>query len=217
MRDKEPISVFTAIFIALASIGVFVFVVVIQRLQSLQAEVAASSSAPVDVSDWQTYQNSQYGFELEYPPSWQISTNGLAGATPFVAFGNPLDGTKTYALDVFIENNTSSLASGEYAHAVIAAAKAQDAANASSAPGGLAPQTAPQFDKAEVLTIATYPAYELYNVFEFDQNVERIYVAHSDEALRFDFPVAQENPNLSLPVANNAVAHEILNTLVFTN
>lgn len=203
IREKEPFSALLAIIIAIASVGVFVFIVVIQRLQSLQDEISASTAAPVDVSGWQTYSNSQYGFELEYPPQWQLSTDGLANDSPFIAFGNPLDGTSTYDLDVFVENNSSSLSSGEYVHALVAAAKASD--------------TLLQFDKSEVLTVGSYPAYELYNVFEFDQGAERIYVAHGDEALRFDFPVAQENPNLSLPIANNAVAHEIVDTLVFTN
>jgi hypothetical protein len=205
IRKDEPFSVLVAIIVALASVGVFVFVVVIQRLQSLQIEIAASNAAPVDVSGWQTYQNSQYGFELEYPPEWQISTSGLAGTTPFVAIGNPLSGMKTYTLQVFIESNPNSLASGEYAHAAIASAHASN--------------TLLQFDKSEVLDVGVYPAYELYNVFEFDHNAERIYVADpnadNDQVLRFDFPVAQENPNLSLPVANNQVAHEIMNTLVY--
>ncbi len=214
IREKEPFSVLIAIIIAVASVGCFVFVVVIQRLQSLQTEIAMSNAAPVDVSGWQTYQNGQYGFELEYPPGWEISTDGLANDSPFVAFGNPLMGTETYDMQVFIEENPSSLSSSEYAHAVLAAARAQDAANSANDP---APQTAPQFEKPYVLTVGGYPAYELYGVFEFDHNAERIYVAHGGEALQFDFPVAEENPNISLPVANNGIAHEIMNTLVFTN
>jgi hypothetical protein len=35
--------------------------------------------------------------------------------------------------------------------------------------------------------------------------------------LHFDFPMAEENPNLSLPVANNNIAHEIVDTLSFSN
>ena len=53
--------------------------------------------------------------------------------TPFVALGNPLSGKKTYALHIFIENNTSSLSSGEYVHALLAADKAQDAASGANA------------------------------------------------------------------------------------
>jgi hypothetical protein len=221
IRRDEPVSVLTAIIIALASVGCFVFVVVVQRLQSLQNEIAASNSTPVDVSGWQTYRSDQYGFEFEYPPGWDLSTDGLSAATPSIALGNPLSGIKTYAMQIFIENNPSSLSSGEYAHTVIDAAHAADTAAAAASADGQAPQTAPRFDKAYVLTVGGYSAYELYNVFEFDHNAERIYIADpnagSNVTLHFDFPVAQENPNLSLPVANNAIAHEIINTLSFTN
>jgi hypothetical protein len=203
MHKDEPISVLTAIIIAVASIGCFVFIVVIQRLQSLQAEVAAGNAVPVDVSGWQTYGNSQYGFALEYPPGWTVSTDGLANTSPFIVFGNPLTGTSVYDLQVFIENNSSSLSSGVYAHGVLAAARAAD--------------TPTQFAKAYVLTVGGYPAYELYQVFEIDHNAERIYVAHGTEVLRFDFPVAEEDPGIALPVANNPVAHEIMNTLSFQN
>jgi hypothetical protein len=213
MREKEPLSALIAIIIAVASTGCFVFVVVIQRLESLQSEIAASNATPVDVSGWQTYQNDQYGFELEYPSGWEVSTDGLGSASPFVAFGNPLTGMKTYDVQVFIESNPSLLSSGEYAHAVLNAARAQDAVNSASGP---APQTAPRFDKLYMLTVGGYSAYEFYNVFEFDHNAEWIYVSHGSEALRFDFPVARENPNLSLPVINNGVAHQIVNTLIFT-
>lgn len=214
IREKEPFSALLAIIIAIAAIGCFVFVVVIQRLQTIQNEVTANQVAPVDVSGWTTYQNTQYGFELEYPPDWTLSTDGLTGQTPFIAIGNPLEGTKTYVLQVFIESNPNVLASGDYAHTILNSDRAQDLQNASS---GVAPQVTPKFDKAYVLTVGGYPAYELYNVFESDHNAERIYVAHGDEALQFDFPSAEENQNLFLPAANNNVAHAIINTLVFTN
>ena len=213
VRAQEQTSVLLAIMIAIAAVGAFMFVVVMQHLQTLQVEVAASGGSPVDVSGWQTYQNTQYGFELEYPPQWTIYAGGLAGSDPFIEFGNPLDGMKTYTLQIFIEQNPGALSSGEYAHAVLAADRAADAANAKNGP---APLLTPRFDRAYALTAGQYAAYELDNVFEFDHNAERIDAAHGDEALRFDFPVAEENPNLSLPVANNEVAHDIVNTLVFT-
>ena len=212
-RGSEPIAVLVAVVVAAGAMICLGFVIVNNQLQSLRNEIAANTIAPVDVSGWQTYENDQYGFELEYPPGWTLYTDGLNNDTPFIAFGNPLEGVKTYALDVFLESNPNALSSGAYAHAVIDATKAVDTANSAS---GSAPRTAPKFGKSYVLTVGGYPAYELFDVFEFDHNAERIYVAHGNEALHFDFPMAQENGNLSLPVANNGIAHEIMNTLVFT-
>jgi len=96
-REQEPRAVLTAIMVAIASLGCLMFVIV-NRLQVLQAEVAATNAAPVDVSGWSTYRNDAYGFELEYPAGWTMYTGGLSGSAPFVSFGNPLSGLKTYSM-----------------------------------------------------------------------------------------------------------------------
>lgn len=215
IREKEPASVLLAIVIALAAVGTFMFIVVLGRIQALQEEVALSNIPPVDISGWATYHNDQYGFEIEYPAGWQLLTAGLTSDTPYLVLGNPPTGIKTYAMQIFIENNPNMLSSGSYVHALLTSLRAEDAANkaAVSAPQ---PQLTPSFEKTFIPNTAGYPAYELYKVFEFDHNAERIYIAHGTIALRFDFPIAEENPNLSLPVANNGVAHNIINTLVFS-
>jgi hypothetical protein len=164
----------------------------------------------VNTSTWQAYNNAKFGFSLEYPSNWQLSTNGLSGSGPFIALGNPLSGTSTYVMDIFIENNSSSLSAGEYVHQLLAADKAEDAANAKNGP---APAVTPQFEKSYFTTVAGTKAYELFEVFEFDHNAERIYVANGNTVLRFDFPVADTNSNLSSPTNNNAIAHLILDTL----
>jgi hypothetical protein len=214
MREKEPIAVFLAILVAVGALVLFSFVIVRERLISLQNELGATSSAPVHTTGWQTYQNPQYHFSLMYPPGWQLSTDGLRNNTPFVALGNPLTGTKTYVLQIFIEQNANDLDSGDYAHAVLASTNAQSAQNAA---GGSGPQATLQFQKSFLLNVGTYPAYEFSGVFEFDHDAEQIYVAQGSIALHFDFPMAEENPNLSLPVANNNIAHEIVDTLSFSN
>jgi hypothetical protein len=221
-REDEPKAVLTAIVITVAALGTFAFVA-FARLQSLQAELGAGTLSSEEVAGWNIYRNDTYGFQVSYPPGWTLDDGGLLDDVPYVAFGNPMTGPKTYTLQIFIENNTSSLSSGEYVHALLDADKAQDAASGASA--GRAPAVTPQFEKTEIVSAggaiadggnAPYEAYELYGVFEFDHTAEKIYVAHGALTLRFDFPVAEENPNISLPVANNAVAHQIVDTLVFT-
>ena len=215
-HKSEPRAVLTAVVITLVSLGTFAFVAV-ARLQVVQNEIAASAVPSADIAGWSIYRNDTYGFQVAYPPLWTLYEGGLMNDVPYVAFGNPLSGLKTYTLYVFVENNTSSFSSGEYVHALLGADHTEDAASGANA--GRAPTVTPRFEKAEVLSVGSsslHEAYELYGVFEFDHTAEQIYVAHAAETLRFDFPVARENPNLSLPVANNAIAHQIINTLVFT-
>jgi hypothetical protein len=185
-------------------------------LQSSDTSASMMSGTSLSVPGWQTYQNSDFNFSIQYPSDWQVSSAGLAGANPFIAIGDPLDGTSTYSVQIFIEDNPSQLDSGEYVHELLASDRVQDAANASAA-GGPTPLSTPQYEKSFLLNTGAYPAYELSNVFEFDHNAEQIYVAHDNIALRFDFPIAQENPNINLPVAHNAIAHEIVQTLKFGN
>jgi hypothetical protein len=210
IRAKESTAVLVTIVVAICALAGLMFVMM-GRLSVIQNEIGKSNSSAVDVSGWETYRNNQYGFELEYPSQWVLDTNGLSGETPFVVFGNPLAGTKTYSMSVFIEKNPGSFSSGGYVHAQLNAYGAVDAPQS----GG--PTLAPHFQKTYAFMVGGYPAYELYGVFDFDRNSEWVYVAHAGFVLRFDFPVAEENPNLSLPVANNEIARGIMNTLVFTN
>ena len=225
-HKNEPRAVLTAVVIMLVSLGTLVFVA-FTHLHPLQSEISASSFSIADFADWSVYRDDTYGFQVSYPPGWTLDASGLGNVDPFIAIGNPLSGKKTYELTITIQNNTSSLSSGEYVHALLDADKANDVASGASA--GHAPSVTPQYEKTKVLSVGgaalhasdagvaqSYLAYELYGVYEFDHLGEQIYVAHGAETLRFDFPVAQENPNISLPVANNSIAHEIVDSLVYT-
>ncbi|HVM76691.1 MAG TPA: hypothetical protein VMU07_00885 [Candidatus Paceibacterota bacterium] len=215
IRNQEPTAVLTAIVIALASIGCLVFVI-FARIQSVAVQNQEDAMASVEIAGWDTYSNDAYGFQVNYPPGWIVNDSGLGAGASMIAFGNPLSGTKVYPLDLFIDPNPNAFSSGAYVHNELARDRAID--TASGADKGLAPQQTPRFAKSLVLTVGSgtrYEAYELYDVFEFDRNAERIYVSHGTTTLEFDFPVAEENPNISLPVANNLIAHQIINTLVF--
>lgn len=196
---------------AVTAVLVYVAARAVGQVTLLQQQNGAAVTA-VDTSSWTAYHNAQAGFSLEYPPNWQIFAGGLAANTPFVAIGNPLNGTTTYVVDVFIEQNPQSLSSAEFVHQSLIADRAEDAANAKT---DSAPTVTPQFKSDSLLTVNGIPAYELYDVFEFDHDAEQIYVATGTFALRFDFPVAAANPNLASPANNNAIARMIVDTLTF--
>ncbi|MFY9561422.1 MAG: hypothetical protein WAQ52_14410 [Terriglobales bacterium] len=41
-----------------------------------------ATSAAVDMTDWQTYRNTKYGFTLMYPPEWAVSAPSEGAARP---------------------------------------------------------------------------------------------------------------------------------------
>jgi len=167
---------------------------------------------PIVPAGWVNYQNSDYGFSLSYPPDWKIFTGQLQNDVPAVLFGNPIEGTTTYTLRVSIAENSNGSSSAEYVADMLARAQAEDLANAKNGP---APQISVQFANASGSAMDNDQEYELNNVFEFDHNAEQIYAAHGNEMLIFDFPVADANPNIASSTENNAIAHEIVNTLTF--
>lgn len=209
MHGKELWAVLIVV-IAAAAVLLFAAARAIGQVVALQG--SGNANAPADTFGWQTYKDASSGFSIQYPPNWQIYTAGLSATTPFIALGNPLNGTTTYVMDVFMEQDPQSLSSGEYVHQLLAADRAQDAANAKTGP---APTVSPQFKSGYLTTLNGNDAYELSGVFEFDHDAERVYAANGTTALRFDFPVSDANPNIASPANNNAIAHMIMNTLVW--
>jgi hypothetical protein len=120
---------------------------------------------------------------------------------------------QAYLIIVSILNNPGKLSSADFVADFIAKAKTADMQAEANQE---APDNAPRFDKEYATTVGSYPAYELYNVFEYDRGGEQIFVARNSEALKFDFAVAGANANIIAPAENNIVAHQIINTLVFT-
>jgi hypothetical protein len=211
MTHKKEVWAVLIVVVGIAAILVYFAAQAVGRVMALQ-QMNAITTNVVDTSSWETYHNAQFGFSVQYPDNWQIFSGGLAAADPFIAFGDPLSGTSTYTMYLFVEQNPQSLSSANYAHQVLSDDRAQDEANAKIGP---APTVTPQFKSNYLTTVNGNAAYELFDVFEFDHNAERVYVANNTIALRFDFPVADANPNLSAPANNNAVAHMIMQTLTF--
>ena len=177
-----------------------------------QGEAGAQRpSSAVDTSGWKTYTSSVFGFSFDYPPTWKNSGDPLTVVNPHIFFGNPLSGTTTYRLNVFVYNNAGSLSAADYVAAMIASDTAEDIR--SGAASGTAPRITPRFTDEFPLAVAGLPAYELYDVFEFDHQGEQVYVQDGAHMILFDFPTAEANPNIADPAANNAVARAIIGTL----
>lgn len=157
---------------------------------------------------WQTYNNDEYGFQVQYPADWEVAPGEQqVPVKTIVLFGHPLNGKKTYVMYLKIHDNPDKLDSRQWVEEMLTQAQKDYESKAR-------PDTIKYESKME-LTLAGLPAYELYGVFDFDQTNEQIYLAKDTSIFEFSFPIAQENSNLSEPVENNKITHEMLSTFEF--
>ena len=163
-----------------------------------------SGMEEIDTSIWQTYRNEEYGFEVRYPSNWELSESELRDV---VNIGNPLHGNRWYAIDIFILPNPENLSADRYAKKITG--ESHDAVVKNGIGVDLS------LIKDYPISIGQVSGYELYNVFQYDQRSEFIYITNKNYAYQIAFPIAQENPNLSNPVENNLISHQILSTFKF--
>jgi hypothetical protein len=166
-----------------------------------------SSTSPSLNTQWQTYTNEKYKFRIQYPGDWELSETKSASAKGIVYFGHPLNGKLTYVMYVLALPNPEKLSSKAFVEKMLAQIQAEYNE-------GVRPSTV-KYESAKELTLADSDAYELEDVFAYDQNEEEIYLAKGENVFQFTFPVAEENSNFSEPIANNQIIHQMLNTLEF--
>jgi hypothetical protein len=167
---------------------------------------------------WIKYQNNDYHFSFYYPSNWNISTTSALGDIPGIIIGNPIEGTSTYTMYISIKHNDNLLNSDAYVMQMLSDIKNQDLLDIKNSSNTTpSSELSAQYANASGISLNNNKEYELYNVFEFDHNSEQVFAAHKNIVLLFDFPLDQSNPNISNPSLNNATAHEILNTLAFSN
>ena len=157
-----------------------------------------------ETANWKTYRNEEYGYEIKYPKDWEYGTD--KEQPNILWLGHPLSGKQTFSLIIIVYDNPDKLTSKQWVEKLLQ--ENREKVEKKEA----APIT---YREEKEVTIAGLPAYELYGVFAYDQSEEQIYLAKENYVYRFSFPVAEENLNLSNPIENNRIIHQMLSTFKF--
>lgn len=152
----------------------------------------------VDISDWQTYRNEQYGFEFKYPSNWDFQTPGYYSVT----VGNPMSGERTYSFSVRVISNPQNLASKAFVEKIISDSEKSGTRKIS-------------YVKEYEIIVGGLNGYELEGVDDLELSAEKIYLSLSNKILEINFPISADNSNLNTPKENNLISHQILSTFNF--
>ena len=158
-----------------------------------------------ETTDWKTYRNEEYGFEIKYPKDWKERKVHLGGVE--LGIFNEL---YYYSLLIRWVDNPNRLKSKEYSKWWLEKFR----------------EASPPFpisykDEREVLAgeCLGYEFYGLSGGFDSASTNEIIFLAWSDEEIAFqiEFPTYefQTNPNIINPKENYRLAHLMLSTFRF--
>lgn len=172
-----------------------------QIQEQIISDQTNQNQTPVDeTANWRTYSNYDYGFQIKYPTDWSV--NIPPEVKDRISFIAPALQTKIFDFEIRVVVNPGKLSAKDFTQQMLQQNALEDIGRIS-------------YKTSQESIIAGFSAYELNEVFVYDQNQEWIYVATNDYVYRFAFPIAEENPNLQDPINNNRISHLILSTFTF--
>lgn len=155
---------------------------------SPQIIIHPSPNSDIDISDWKTYRNEKYGYEIKYPNDWDINSADLSSIQYLDSkykdfyespFTNPL------SIDTIEENNKNieGWISG----------KAED-------------RVGFPYQKLEEITVAETKTFLLSDPITIGNNVETVFVLKNNNAYKISAPIGESDKQFK----------KILSTFEFT-
>jgi len=74
-------------------------------LTQQQEQKSARATEQIDTSDWQTYRNDEYGYEVRYPTDWEITSPFIEKTPEAVRIAKLIEKEGDAAFDIIVEAN----------------------------------------------------------------------------------------------------------------
>lgn len=182
-----------------------------------------TSNTDIDIRDWKTYINDEIGLSIKYPDSWRMEklpSFGVENALTGWSFIDESGPTMRYTFNLYWGNNqgyNNCEQFAEYRYQQGLADYLTDNPGASGEDEFAKGIRERIFPVAET-TINNYPACRLPDLMAGDSHDEHYLIFHGDYVYGATFATAYSPAeNILNPGKNNALAHEMLKTINFSN
>lgn len=168
----------------------------------------------IEILDWQTYTNKDYGFGIKYPADWKLETapkfykeNETPGFGGIYIFKEEASQGLRYQLSLFIEENKENLSAEDWVNKLINE-------NKTSYQKGKTPNIY-NYQSSGEIKVNEYSGYAIFGLNDLEGRVNHYYISKDNKIFEFIFPTAEDSPNYFNPTENYKIAQKILDTFEF--